>query len=398
MLTSPRKLYDFKIDKNNNNRNNKIQENKNKIIKKAKRNYGIDLLRFFSMINVINLHINMLTGVLKNNKTAKYKTAWLLDVFSFFAVDCIGLISGYVGFRRYRFSNLIYIWFIVWFYSVSISLYLYYVYKSITKQKLIKNFFPILIKRGWYINAYFSMYLFLPFINYGINLLDRKVYRNLIIFFITFFLIYNCFAKIYGNADYHFLNNGYSSKWLAILYIIGAYYGKYYNEAKFGIISFIVYLSIYICSSIFSFEFKFSKKLPKTIPRGLFINFLSPTMIFQSLSLLAIFSRIKIKNKLLTSIISFITPLNFSVYIIHLRLFKEKTKYILKFSNYINSIRQYIFFKYYGLAIIIYIICIFIDYIRSLIFKLLRIRKISLLLEKKVPELFEKLLHKLKIE
>ena len=59
-----------------------------------KRNYGIDLLRIFSMINVIILHINLCLDInnLKSDNE-KFKIIWRLESLSLFAVDCYGLIS-----------------------------------------------------------------------------------------------------------------------------------------------------------------------------------------------------------------------------------------------------------------------------------------------------------------
>lgn len=209
-----------------------------------KRNYGIDLLRIIAMINIINLHINLYSGQLALKYTSsKFFNIWRLQAFSRWAVDCFGLISGIVGYKRYKFSNLIYLWIQVTFYSISISFYLF-LKNQINKKDLFLSIFPILIKRHWYVNAYFSMYLLLPFINYGINSLNRKIYRNLIIFFISFFSIYNVIANIFGHENYHFLNDGYTSMWITILYIIGAYFGKYIiiNKNKNGIIHFILYI------------------------------------------------------------------------------------------------------------------------------------------------------------
>jgi surface polysaccharide O-acyltransferase-like enzyme len=157
---------------------------KKKFGNKSIRNYGIDLLKIFSMINIIILHINLYSGQLK---LPINKPVWFLEAMSYFAVDCFGLISGIVGYKKYKFSNLIYIWIQLCFYSTSISLFLF-IKNKINIKDLFLSLFPILIKRHWYINAYFSMYLLLPFINHGINSLNRKIYKNLIIFFIFFFL------------------------------------------------------------------------------------------------------------------------------------------------------------------------------------------------------------------
>ena len=139
------------------------------------------------MINILNLHLNLFSGQLHLSFTSsKYFNIWRLEVFSFWAVDGFGLISGIVGYKIYKFSNLIYLWFQAWFYSTFISLYLFFIKKKYNIN-LILSLLPLLNGKQWYVNAYFSMYLLLPFINYGINLLNRKVYRNLIIFFFFFF-------------------------------------------------------------------------------------------------------------------------------------------------------------------------------------------------------------------
>ena len=167
--------------------NYKIDKKKSGI-KNNKRNYGIDLLRIFSMINIIILHINLFSRqLLLNFSSPKYKAIWRLEVFSYSAVNCFGIISGIVGYKKYKFSNLIYLWLIIFFYSISISSYLFLVKIGINKKSLFLSFFPILIKRHWYVNAYFSMYFLLPFINYGINSLNKYFHKNIVIFFIFFY-------------------------------------------------------------------------------------------------------------------------------------------------------------------------------------------------------------------
>lgn len=68
------------------------------VIKGTRRNYGIDALRLFSMLLVVTLHVLGHGGVLENLVGKKYAVCWLLECFSFCAVNCYGIISGYVGF------------------------------------------------------------------------------------------------------------------------------------------------------------------------------------------------------------------------------------------------------------------------------------------------------------
>ena len=371
---------------------------KNKFIN---RNYGIDLLRIVSMINILNLHLNLFSGQLHLSFTSsKYFNIWRLEVFSFWAVDGFGLISGIVGYKIYKFSNLIYLWFQAWFYSTFISLYLFFIKKKYNIN-LILSLLPLLNGKQWYVNAYFSMYLLLPFINYGINLLNRKVYRNLIIFFFFFFSFYDLIGNILGRGNVNFLIHGYSSIWLTLLYIIGAYFGKYIiiEKNKNDIKKNIFYILIYIIFSFLSSEIYFKLiKIKSKVPNKLLISYISPTMVIQAISLIMFFSKLNINFKWNIKIISFLTPLTFSVQLIHLPLFQSKIKIIIILFKYVKLLkRNLIFFKIYGLSILLYFIFVTIDYFRLLIFKLFKIREICLLIEKKSPLLFDKFLDYLNI-
>ena len=315
--------------------------------KKLKRNYGLDLLRIFSMINIINLHLNLSSSLLSlKSNSLKFKGVWLLEIFSYSSVNCFGLISGVVGYKQYNFANLIYLWVILFFYSVFCNIYLFFK-NQITKEKLILSFFPILVKRHWYFNSYFSMYLFLPFINNGINYLNRKTYKNIIFFLIEFFSFYYIIAVLLGKGDYNYLNHGYSPLWLMILYIIGGYFGKYLiqNINNFKNYYFIYFL-IYIVASFFTSEIYFKLLKLKNKNSKIFISYLSPTILLQAISLLMFFSRLNIKNNILIKIISNLTPLTFSVLTIHCFLFNSKINIMLIFFKWINTINfNLIFFS-----------------------------------------------------
>ena len=102
------------------------------------------------------------------------------------------------------------------------------------------------------------------------------------------------------------------------------------------------------------------------------------------------FSKLSINNKFLIKTISFFTPLNLNITLIHARLFSEK---IIKF-NWMNIITQKaLCIIIYQLGIILYILCGLIDYLRSILFKLLKIKQFCLFIEDKTPKLIEKLLY-----
>ena len=338
------------------------KELKHTYVQPLKRNYGIDLLKIISMINIINLHINKLSGLLYiTPKNPKFKQVFRLQAFSFWPVNAFGLISGIMTFRKYKFSNLIYIWFEYFFYSILFSIYLYK--KSFLNLKnLILSFFPVGIRRLWYFNAYFFMYLLLPFISSSINSLNKAIYTKLIIFFFFIHSIYHIILDYnIRNTDFDFINKGYSSNWLTILYIAGGYIGRFYMSKPY--FSRFTCLILFFLSTLISYEYIFYSYKRSKYADKIFLQYFSPTIIIQALSLIFIFSNLKISNRHIIKIILFFNPLNFNVTLIHMRIFLSKTSDIKKFFKYIELLSpKYLFFKIYFFSTIIYILCASFDY------------------------------------
>ena len=360
----------------------KFNLDKKLIHQSLKRNYGLDLLKIFAMINIINLHINLKMKFLKINlQSLKFFHLSHLEFFSYWPVDAFGLISGIVSYKKYKFANIIYLWFIYEFYSILSSIILYYKSKIDTKN-FVLSFFPLGIRRNWYVNAYIFMYYFLPFITNSINSINRNFYRKIVI---HFFLVYSVYSEIIKysseNKNFNFINNGYSSLWLFILYIIGGYLGRFIIQKS--TISKFLYLQIYLIISFISSEYIIYNTRKYKFQYFMFISYSSPIIIIQALSLIFFFSKLNINNKYLVKVITFLYPLNFSTNIIHTRFFFSNAQSSISFFKFINSLApKNLFFKIYGISIIIYFICTFIDYFRSLLFKLIRIKSICNFIEK----------------
>lgn len=227
------------------------------------------------------------------------------------------------------------------------------------------------------------MYLFIPFINEGIKNLNRKTYRNIVLFLIGFFSFYNIIATIFSKKDYNFLINGYSSLWLIILYIIGGYFGKYLFQSKnyFNKNKFIYFL-IYIISSFFTSEIKFKLLQMKSNYSELFVSYISPTILLEAISLVIFASRLNIKNKILIKLISFFIPLTFGILPIHWFFF-NKINIMKSIYRWLNTIKNnLVFFKLYGLSILFYFIFAFIDYFRFQLFKIIKIKELILFIKK----------------
>jgi hypothetical protein len=149
--------------------------------------------------------------------------------YIFWHNNVYSLISGIVGYKSTKYSNLFYLWLSAVFYSLGFHYY-YLKYKKGARLfgELYTEFYPVVYGRYWYFSSYFGMFIFLPAINKGIQNLNKPEFNLLVM---SIFGIYS-FWHTYHNSkyDYFQINKGLSTIWLLCLYIMGAYIG---NLAKY---------------------------------------------------------------------------------------------------------------------------------------------------------------------
>ena len=116
------------------------------------------------MFSIVIHHILVHGKVIR--KFNKFKELNLLNIFCHWHVSTFALISGIVGYRINKYSNLLYLYLCTLFYSVNIYL-LFKLFGSIENKNLqiYYYFFPVIFQKYWYFTSYFGMYLFLPIIN-----------------------------------------------------------------------------------------------------------------------------------------------------------------------------------------------------------------------------------------
>lgn len=372
------------------------------------RNYGIDLLRMVSMSMIVLLHILLRGGLLNSNRLSfNYEWAWALESLCVCAVNCYALISGYVGiYSKFRYSNIIYLWLQTFVYSFGFAILFYiFVPGSVGLGSVLKYALPVISNQYWYFTAYFFLFFFIPALNYLINNFEQKSLKVLIFSIIVLFSIYQTIpikdAKLVLG-----INDGYSMLWLALLYIIGGYIRKYgvfhnINQAK----AFMLYIFCAMVAWLFKFIVEYlgiSYTSPNSsiiLNGDIFIQYTSPTALLSGIALLFIFSSIKI-NIHIKKLIAILSPLSFSVYLIHthpLIWSKVLGDNFKSFFNLFTTSYQKIAITLV-LYILIYSTCSLIDAIRSYLFKLLNIRKFSQFIENLLKNIFRQLLKKFNIE
>ena len=372
--------------------NNKVE--KTEITVKKQRNPGIELLRIIDMYAIIIHHILLFGKLL--SKFKKYQVLHFINISCFFHICVFGLISGIVGNKTHKYSNLLYLWFCALFYSLGIHI----IYKSlypnlVNNYEIFKWFFPIIFKKYWYITTYFGMYLFLPLINKGLSIINKSELKIIVLSLIGIFIIWRDFIRF--KKDPFLFSSGYSVLGLLMFYIIGAYLGKYIIIKNTNLFFHIIYLIIYISSSYLCYYLSFYNGIKAKLIiiiklKQLFsLRINSIAMIIQGISLTLIFSRIKY-NKYLSKIFIFLGPLTLGVYLIHCHHYIINFEFPKLFKNYninkpLKTIINLIFLK----GIIIYIKCLIIDYFRNLIFKFFKIRQICILSEKIIKNILNKI-------
>ena len=369
----------------------------NKQIKKE-RNPGIDLVRLLTQFNIVVIHL------LGYGDFYKYfhryeRILRLIESFIDWHNNAFILISGIVGYKTNRYSNLLYLWLMVVFYSAGIHKYVL-TYKKEYKVNLDINqlYYPVVFQLYWYFTTYFGLYLFLPVINKGIAQLSKYELRLVVMSTLGIFVLWKDYKNM--KPDIFHLNNGLSIIWFLIFYLTGAYIGKYRVDYS----GFKKYIYCLICGSIFAIasfiyfkihigEFYFIIRNKKIEIPIIFIQMFSKSLnsllkITQSISICLFFLQIHY-NKYIAKIICFFGPLAFSIYLIHNNKIARDNLLRKALINQpknisLNSVLNLLLIK----ALKICLTCLVIDFFRHLLFTFLRIKNILLFIEAKMKEKF----------
>ena len=252
----------------------------------------------------------------------------MLTIFTSWHNDAFGLISGIVGYKTNKYSNLSYLWLMVFFYSVGIHIYVKkYIKNFRVSESIYVEYYPIIFSRYWYFTAYFGMYLFLPIVNKGIASLSQKEFKLVVMSIVGIFVIWRDYKN--PRKDIFKLHSGYSLLWLLSLYIIGAYIGKYYVIYS-GLKKYIYcFICIFIYSSISYTYYKvyfnelylgngyYQRRIVFLLKFMLNDRFDSLLFITQAITVCLFFMQIHY-NKYLAKVICFLGPLAFGIYLIHI--------------------------------------------------------------------------------
>lgn len=269
----------------------------------TKRNYGIDLLRLVFMYMVCVLHILGQGGVLAATPagSVSHGVFWFLEVCAYCAVDGFAIISGYTASNKpIQYHRIINMWFQVLFYSFFLTVILSLgLHLPLTKDILLKGLTPVNSQAYWYFTAYFGLFFFVPILNSFLFTVEEKTAKHTFLLFVVIFSLLGTWNDSFRTSK------GYSMLWLMILYCLGALAKRIRLFETRKNSTLLLALGANTLLSLGLYLFFENKKL---------ISYTAPTILFNGLILVILFSRFQLKGTWIAKL----APLAFGVYLFQL--------------------------------------------------------------------------------
>lgn len=185
-------------------------------MKKAGRDYGLDILRLICIIMLAVYHFLNYYGSAYTDITSYGRKAILVQNF-FWAggrVICnvfLYISAWYLCEKEFRIERIFKTWFTVFAYSLIIGIVFYIRCKDMTF--LIKHFFPISTGIVWYVSMYMGILIITPLLNI---LLDEKYRKHTRIVVIMFLVMQCVIPSFYAKYSYP----GSVLSWFTVAYLM----------------------------------------------------------------------------------------------------------------------------------------------------------------------------------
>lgn len=239
---------------------------------------------------------------------------WLLEIIAYSAPDGYALISGYVSYgKKQTYSSIIYRMIQATFYTaVTTALFLLAGQGNIGLKTIIAAILPVPFNVYWYFTSFFCMWFFIPVLNLYVERTSQDFQKKVIFWLL---MIYSLLPTLFHN-DFSMQNWGYSSVWLSILYVIGAYIRKYgLHRLEDNALKVYLHSVLLIWISKIAIEIVTYKFFGTAKGGGYLIQYTSPFVVLCSISLLVLFSKMELKGSLVR-MIRFFSPLTLGVYLV----------------------------------------------------------------------------------
>lgn len=339
------------------------------------RNSNFELMRIISMFLIVMYHTIYHGKIIQNSATPFLKIFFLiLEMITIIHVNSFVLVSGYYQSEsQFKLKKVINLMLLNLFYSLLfIFLFSYFHIFKISEFTIIKGLSFLNINEYWFIKIYIFLFCLSPYLNIIIKNMNKKEYKTLLILLIIFLSVIPTFS-----GQEILSNNGYTLSQFVMLYLIGGYLKKYpiniKSKVKTRIATFLIFfgcVTLNFLLILFSFKNNGQNEFINYICNNINVSYLSysnPIILLQSLVYFLFFLTLDFQSKLINKISSLVL----GVYFIHdnnyVRLWIYK---FLKIDNGLIYSRRYILY-FIVIVLVIFVLCLIIEYIRKKITKLL---------------------------
>lgn len=295
----------------------------------AFRQSNIELLRIICMIMIIAHHFCVHTHIGYDVNAFSFNRIWYEFLYTGgkIGVNVFILITGYFSFRNItlKMGKVFQFYFQTLFYSVVIFA-IFAIFKlplqegvnfEFTWRGLIDNLLPVTTAQWWFVSGYFVIILLSPFLNYFICSIPKNGLRILLAISVILYVVIPTFF-----IDTNFFTSNWDRNpvlWFIILYLLGAYLGKYgFNGKLKSSTCFIIFFAICIVNfaSVIIFDYVGMKTawfIEENRNKYMFEMQTIP-MLVASVALFEAFVKLNIGSH---KSINFISSLTFGVYLLH---------------------------------------------------------------------------------
>lgn len=337
------------------------------------RSYGLDLLRILSMFLVVILHLLGAGGVLSRlvPGSIRYVAVWGLELVASCAVNCYGLLSGYVGYgSSHSRKKLLSMWLQVFFFSVLLSWGVgLYFQGTLSMRDITAPLFPVLTTQYWYFTAYFGVCLLMPYLDRMLAGLSRKQTAELAAILVLLFSV----LPLFSTEDLFTTNGGYTMLWLMVLYLLGACIKKYEPAADrplwHYLLGFAGCMALGLAGKLGG-DALTARFFPSIAIGARLVSYTSPILLCASAALLLLLRQWPIKNKAGCKLIAFFAPISFGVYLIHTN--PKVWNHILfgRLGWVADLPTPLLLLMVLGIALAVFLGCALLDFLRLNLFRL----------------------------
>ena len=357
---------------------------------------NFELMKIVSMILIVFWHFIHNTNLL--DKTTGF-LHFLLIIVWFLAivhVNSFVLAMGYFqSEKNFRFNRVLALNNAAWFYKIFFLILFTILGIEVTSVEKLELISPItLYNQYWFLSTYLIVYCISPFLNITIKNISKKNFQKLIF---ALFIIISILTTITGQRIYS-TNFGHSVFTFVLLYYIGAYIKKYPIEDNYYFRNISIELRKLILVLLFVFIGIFNallfhygeelimsnNELLKYIGNNIInlkLGFDNPLVIIQATTFFLYFYSLNLKSK----IINLIASCSFGVYLIHDNiLVRTQLLYSSFFDFSFKYSISHVFLRILLSTIVVFTVCIVIEYIRINIFKFLSKQKLFIKAKEKM--------------